>query len=442
MKPKQEFKVIPRFPERLTALKRMAYNVVFSWDSEIRDIFQRVDPKLWTESNHNPVRLMSRVKQKRLDELNLDTGFTSQLEEVSHRFDVYMNAPKHDPSKTCVAYFSAEFGLTTCLPIYSGGLGILAGDHLKSASDLNVPLVGVGLLYQMGYFSQYLNNDGWQMENYIPNDFDNMPVTQCVGPDGKQIKVYVKFKDRQAAIAVWKIQVGRIPLYVLDTDLPENPPDIRGTTSSLYGGDLEMRIRQEIVLGVGGVRALTALGITPTVIHMNEGHSAYSALERINLLRKQHNLSFDAAKELVQASTIFTTHTPVPAGNDVFSPDLIRPYFEEYCKELGISWPVLLGYGRVNPRDDSEPFGVTPLSLRLSAHANGVSKLHGVVSRKMWQNIWPKTPSEDTPIDSVTNGIHVSTWASREISRLYNRYMGQDWKEDPDPVHIWKYINQ
>ncbi|MDR2405880.1 MAG: alpha-glucan family phosphorylase [Deltaproteobacteria bacterium] len=442
MKPKQEFKVVPRFPERLLPLKRMAYNVLFSWDSEIRDIFQRVDPKLWTESDHNPVRLMSRVKQSRLDELNNDSGFTSQLEEVAHRFDVYMNAPSQAIGNTCIAYFSAEFGLTTCLPIYSGGLGMLAGDHLKSASDLNVPLVGVGLLYQMGYFSQYLNNDGWQMENYIPNDFDYMPVTQCLDNDGKQVKVHVRFKDRQAAIAVWKIQVGRIPLYVLDTDLAENPPDIRATTSSLYGGDLEMRIRQEIVLGVGGVRALKALGITPTVIHMNEGHSAYSALERINLLRKEHNLSFDAAKELVQASTIFTTHTPVPAGNDVFTPDLIRPYFEEYCKDLGISWPVLLGYGRVNPRDDSEPFGVTPLSLRLSAHANGVSKLHGEVSRKMWQNIWPKTPSEDTPIDSVTNGIHVSTWASREITRLYTRYMGQDWKEDPDPVHIWKYINQ
>jgi starch phosphorylase len=441
MKPKQEFKVVPKLPPNLQALKRMAYNVIFSWDSEIRDIFQRVDPKLWSDCNHNPVKLMNLVAQKRLDELSNESGFVSQVEEKAHHFDMYLNAPSIDQN-TLVAYFSAEFGLTTCLPIYSGGLGILAGDHLKSASDLNIPLVGVGLLYQTGYFSQYLNNDGWQMENYLNNDYDSMPVTQVLDAAGNQIKVYVRFKDRQCAIAVWRIQVGRIPLYVLDTDLDENPPDIRATTQSLYGGDKETRIRQEIVLGIGGIRALKAIGLSPTVIHMNEGHSAFSALERINLLRKDQKLSFDSAKELVQASTIFTTHTPVPAGNDTFSPDLARPYFEEYAKELGISWPVLLGYGRVNPRDDGEPFGVTPLSLRLSAHANGVSRLHGLVSRTMWQNIWPKTPKEDTPIDYVTNGIHVSTWASREISRLYTRYLGQDWKEDPDPFLIWKHINQ
>jgi starch phosphorylase len=318
----------------------------------------------------------------------------------------------------------------------------LAGDHLKSASDVNIPLVAVGLLYQEGYFQQYLNNDGWQMESYPVNSFDSLPMTQIVGTDGIPIKVNVRLKDRLAHIAVWKVMVGRIPLYLLDTDLDENPPDIRATTSQLYGGDREMRIRQEIVLGVGGVRALRAMGITPTVIHMNEGHSAFSALERINLLRQDHDLSFDAAREVVRSSTVFTTHTPVPAGNDTFAPDLARGYFEDYAKELGISWPVLLGYGRVNPRDDNEPFGVTPLSLRLSAHANGVSKLHGLVSRAMWQDIWPRTPPEDTPIDSVTNGVHVSTWASREIARLYTRYLGQEWKEDPDPEHIWESISQ
>ncbi|MDR1085678.1 MAG: alpha-glucan family phosphorylase [Deltaproteobacteria bacterium] len=442
MKAKQEFKVVPRFPERLAALKRMAYNVIFSWQNEIRDIFQRIDPKLWEQSGHNPVVLMGLVEQRRLDELEHDTGFTSQLDEVAHRFDLYMSSPAVDKDKTCVAYFSAEFGLTTCVPIYSGGLGILAGDHLKSASDLNIPLVAVGLLYQEGYFAQYLNNDGWQMESYPSNDFDSMPLVRVTDSAGLPLKVYVRFKDRQAAVAVWRISVGRIPLYVLDTDLDENPPDIRGTTAQLYGGDREMRIRQEIVLGIGGVRALRAMGLTPTVTHMNEGHSAFSALERISLLRKDFGLSFDAAREVVQASTVFTTHTPVPAGNDTFHPDLARAYLEDYGKELGISWPVLLGYGRVNPRDDNEPFGVTPLSLRLASHANGVSRLHGLVSRRMWQNIWPKTTVEDTPIDSVTNGIHVSTWASREMSRLFTRYLGQDWKEDPDPEHIWQFISQ
>jgi starch phosphorylase len=420
----------------------MAYNVMFSWHTEIRDLFQRIDPKLWSESGNNPVLLMGLVDQKRLDELAVDTGFLSQLEELSHRFDLYMKAPAQDADTTTVAYFSAEFGLTTCVPIYSGGLGILAGDHLKSASDVNIPLVAVGLLYQEGYFQQYLNNDGWQQESYPANAFDTMPMTQITDGQGQPLKIYVKFKDRPAAMYVWKVQVGRVPLFLLDTDIDENPPDIRGTTAQLYGGDRENRIRQEIVLGVGGIRALKAMGITPTVVHMNEGHSAFSALERINLLRKDQGLSFDAAREVVRASTVFTTHTPVPAGNDTFAPDLARAYFEEYAKELGISWPVLLGYGRVNPRDDGEPFGVTPLSLRLSAHANGVSKLHGLVSRHMWQNIWPKTPVEDTPIDSVTNGIHTSSWTAREIARLYSRYLGQDWSLEPDPSRIWEFASQ
>lgn len=443
MKAKQEFKVIPRFPEKLKPLKRMAYNVIFSWQSAIRDLFQRIDPQLWSESGHNPVAFMGLVSQDRLESLVDDLGFMSQLEEVANRFDKYMTFPGSDtPDNICVAYFSAEFGLANCVPIYSGGLGMLAGDHLKSASDLRIPLVGMGLLYQEGYFAQYLNNDGWQMERYPANDFDNMPVTRVTDAEGRQIKVQVSFKGQPVTVAVWVVQVGRIPLYLLDTDLDENPPDVRGTTAQLYGGDRETRIRQEIVLGIGGVRALKAMGLSPTAIHMNEGHSAFSALERINMLRKDHNLSFDAAREVVQASTIFTTHTPVPAGNDTFDPELARAYFEEYSKELGINWRVLLGYGRINPRDENEAFGVTPLSLRLSAYANGVSRLHGEVSRHMWQNIWPKNPVEDTPIGHVTNGIHVSSWASREIARLYDRYMGADWNEDRDPTHLWKQVKQ
>ncbi|MDR1309879.1 MAG: alpha-glucan family phosphorylase, partial [Deltaproteobacteria bacterium] len=280
MKAKQEFKVIPRIPEQLMPLKRMAYNVMFSWHSEIRDLFQRIDPKLWSESGNNPVLLMGLVDQRRLDELAHDTGFISQLEEQAHRFDLYMKATPQASENTCVAYFSAEFGLTTCVPIYSGGLGILAGDHLKSASDVNIPLVGVGLLYQEGYFQQYLNNDGWQMESYPANAFDTMPMSQVVDGQGRPVKVQVRFRERLAAINVWKVQVGRVPLFLMDTDLDENPPDIRATTAQLYGGDKEMRIRQEIVLGIGGLRALKAMGITPTVVHMNEGHSAFSALER------------------------------------------------------------------------------------------------------------------------------------------------------------------
>ncbi len=442
MKAKQEFKIVPRFPAELKPLKKMAFNLLFSWKSSIRDLFQRIDPKLWEDSGHNPVAFMGQVSQERLDSLVKDLGFMSQLNEEAKAFDKYMAEPKIGEPGTCVAYFSAEFGLSTCVPIYSGGLGMLAGDHLKSASDLSVPLVGMGLLYQEGYFSQYLNNDGWQMERYPANDFDNMPVERVLDENGQQIKVQVRFKGHPVVVAVWKVQVGRVPLYLLDTDLNENSPELRGTTAQLYGGNRETRIRQEIVLGVGGVRALKAMGLTPTVIHMNEGHSAFSALERINLLRQDCGLSFDAAREVVQASTIFTTHTPVPAGNDTFDPELARSYFEEYAKELGLNWRALCGYGRINPRDEGEAFGVTPLSLRLSSHANGVSRLHGQVSRQMWQAIWPKNPVEDTPIDHVTNGVHISSWASREIARLYDLYLGSDWNEDRDPAHIWEQIKQ
>lgn len=442
MKARQEFRVSPRYAEKLKPLRKMAYNVLFSWQSGIRDVFQRIDPRLWEESGHNPVAFMGQVSQDRLEALAADVGFMSQLDEEARKFDKYMNTPSLGDGQTCVAYFSAEFGLTTCVPIYSGGLGMLAGDHLKSASDLRIPLVGMGLLYQEGYFAQYLNNDGWQMERYPANDFENMPMRRVLGRDGQQVKVSVKFKGQKVAVAVWCVLVGRVPLYLLDTDLDENPPEVRDTTAQLYGGDKEMRIRQEIVLGIGGVRALKAMNITPTVIHMNEGHSAFSALERINLMRRDFGLSFDAAREVVQASTIFTTHTPVPAGNDTFDPELARAYFEEYSKDLGINWRVLLAYGRINPRDEGEPFGVTPLSLRLSSHANGVSRLHGRVSRHMWQNIWPKNPVEDTPIDYVTNGVHVSSWASREMVRLYDRYLGADWKEDPDTAHIWRQVDQ
>ncbi|HJX33704.1 MAG TPA: alpha-glucan family phosphorylase, partial [Desulfatiglandales bacterium] len=308
------------------------------------------------------------------------------------------------------------------------------------ASDLNVPLVGVGLLYQEGYFSQYLSSDGWQMEKYPINDFSNMPVKLVKDNDGKPLQISVLFKGETVNILIWRVDVGRVPLYLLDTNLPVNSPDCRRTTAQLYGGDREMRLRQEIVLGIGGFRALKALGIEPTVIHMNEGHSAFSALERINILRKEKGLSFDAAREMVIATTVFTTHTPVPAGNDVFSPDLIQAYFGEYVKELGINFRVLLGYGRLEPRDEGEKFGMSTLALRLSSHANGVSRLHGKVSRQMWQKIWSHHPVEDVPIDHITNGIHVPTWISREMAFLLLRYLGPDWAEDPDNERVWEQI--
>ncbi len=447
MKPKKKYNVVPKLPASMESLRNLAYNLSFSWHGEIRDIFQRIDLSLWTECGHNPVLMLGLVSQKRLEELSEDQGFMAQLNRVTQDFNRYLSQPRiqamdYSPETTFrIAYFSAEFGISRCLPIYSGGLGILAGDHLKSASDLNVPLIGIGLLYQEGYFSQYLSSDGWQMETYPVNDFPNLPITLVRDSDGKPMQISVEFRDEKVQVLVWRADVGRVPLYLLDTNLPVNSPEVRRTTAQLYGGDREMRIRQEIVLGIGGIRALKALNIEPTVIHMNEGHSAFSALERINILRKERGLSFDEARELVIATTVFTTHTPVPAGNDVFTPDLVRNYLEEYAKELGINFRVLLGYGKIDPRDENEKFGMSTLALRLSSHANGVSRLHGKVSRKMWQKVWPHHPEEDIPIDYVTNGIHVPTWIAREKAALFDRYLGPYWAEDPDNQRVWEQIS-
>lgn len=448
MKAKIKYNVVPNIPPQLETLRRLGYNFCFSWKSEIRDLFQRIDPRLWEDCKHNPVLMLGLVSQERLDELSRDQGFLAQLERVSQDFDRYISQPRIQAMDYCpevpfqVAYFSAEFGLAECMPIYSGGLGVLSGDHVKSASDLNMPVVGVGLLYQEGYFSQYLSADGWQMETYSVNDFENMPVTLVPDQKGRPLRVSVDFKGQPVQILIWRINVGRVPLYMLDTNTGDNPPEIRRTTGQLYGGDREMRLRQEIVLGIGGVRALKALGIEPTVIHMNEGHSAFSALERINILRKERGLSFDAAREIILASTAFTTHTPVQAGNDVFDPELVRAYFEQYAKELGINFKVLLGYGRLDPRNEAEPFGMSTLALRLSAHANGVSQLHGHVSRAMWQKVWHHHPVEDVPIDHITNGIHVPTWISRDMAALFDRYLGLDWAEDPDNERVWEQVER
>ncbi|WP_028319818.1 alpha-glucan family phosphorylase [Desulfatiglans anilini] len=448
MRPKIKYQVVPRFPGRLESLRRLAYNLCFSWKDDIRGIFQRIDPALWRFCGENPVLMLGLVSQDRLEELARDQGFVAQLERVSGDFERYLSQPRVQAmdysaeGPVQVAYFSAEFGLAVCLPIYSGGLGVLAGDHLKSASDLNLPLVAIGLLYQEGYFSQYLSSDGWQMETYPVNDFGNIPIKRVFDAENRPVNVKVHFKGQPVDVAVWRADVGRVPLYLLDTNLETNPPDVRQTTAQLYGGDREMRIRQEIVLGIGGVRALKALGIEPTVIHMNEGHSAFSALERINILRREHGLTFDAAREVVLASSVFTTHTPVPAGNDVFDPELVRAYFEEYTKELGLNFKVLLGYGRLDPRDNAEPFGMTTLALRLSAYSNGVSRLHGRVARQMWQRVWPHNPVEDIPIDHITNGIHVPTWISEEMGFLLDRYFGPNWPEERDNERVWSQVEQ
>jgi starch phosphorylase len=362
------------------------------------------------------------------------------MDRVEAAFDAYMSAPSWyqetfaaqrngsgSADDVRIAYFSAEFGLSESVPVYSGGLGVLSGDHLKSASDLGLPLVGVGLMYREGYFRQYLTVDGWQQERYPENDFFNLPLIPEMKKEGGPLLVSLPLPGRELWVRVWRLQVGRVPLYMLDTNIPQNSPDDRAVTARLYGGDNDMRIRQEIVLGMAGIRALRALGKTPTVCHMNEGHSAFCGLERIRVFMEQTGQGFHAAREAVAAGTVFTTHTPVPAGNDVFPPQLIEHYLGWMLPQLKINRDELLGLGRQNPFDHSEVFGMTVLAIRLSNVTNGVSKLHGSVSRRMWKNIWPGLPESEAPIISITNGIHLRSWLSADVVQLYDRYLGVQW---------------
>jgi len=449
MEPIRTFTILPKLPATLEPLKKIAYNLYWAWNHEAIDLFRRMDTDLWEETSHNPVKMLGQIRQERLEALAEDESFVAHLNRVSENLARYLNEPtwyqkklNNKGSEIKIAYFSAEFGLTECIPNYSGGLGVLSGDHLKSASDLGLPFVGVGLLYQEGYFRQYLNNDGWQGEMYPENDFYNMPVQLQYGSDGTPLLIELDFPGRKVYAQIWKVEVGRVCLYLLDTNTVMNNEVDRNITDELYGGDNETRIQQEIVLGIGGMRALKALGIHPVVYHMNEGHSAFLALERIRCAIEDYQLSFDEAKELTRASNIFTTHTPVEAGIDQFPPALMERYFNDYFPSLKISKNEFLGLGRRNPYDNSESFSMAILAIRLSSYVNGVSKLHGQVAREMWHDMWPQIPSEEIPITSVTNGIHPGSWVSKEMANLYDRYLGPTWLRRSEDPNIWKRVAQ
>lgn len=442
------FTVYPRLPERLEALLEIANNMWWCWDHDAIELFMRADRDLWTATNQNPRRLLGEISQVRLEELAGDESFLAHLERVHAKLRRYMETRTwaarnpQAPADFCVVYMSAEFGLHESVGIYSGGLGLLAGDHLKAASDLGLPLIGVGLLYREGYFSQYLNSDGWQQESYPRNDFFNMPMEPATGPDGKPVVIEVEYPGRLVKANVWRCQVGRVPLYLLDTDHPGNSAEDRTITAKLYGGDHDTRVKQEIMLGMGGVIAMHALDIKPTVYHMNEGHAAFMSLQRIKDLMQHSKLDFDQAIETVKAGSFFTTHTPVPAGNDMFDPELVHHYFKKYCKDVGIHFNHLLELGRQNPLDPHEPFCMTVLALRMSAAANGVSKLHGEVSRNMWNLTWKGVPVDEVPITSVTNGVHTRSWISPDLADLYDRYLGPGWVDSPDDQSIWRRVDE
>ena len=326
------------------------------------------------------------------------------------------------------------------MPIYSGGMGVLAGDHLKSASDLGIPLVGIGLLYQEGYFNQYLNNDGWQGETYRQNDFHNMPLEAVPDTDGNDLTIEVEYPGVTIKAKVWKLQVGRVPLYLLDTNLPDNPDEYRWVTSRLYGGDQEKRLRQEMLLGIGGLRALRAMGIWPDICHMNEGHAAFLAVERIRTFMEENAITFDEAYELASAGNIFTTHTPVAAGHDRFPPNLVLRYFDTYYPELGLSSDEFLALGRINSKDPRETFCMTVLALKCADNSNAVSRLHMHVTWDMWKSMWPDFPVNEVPIDHVTNGIHVPSWVSQDMAELYDRFLGPRWNTEPAEEEVWNRV--
>jgi len=444
MRPIRTFTIVPKLPEKLTRLRELAQNLWWTWNLEAIDLFRRLDRDLWEESGHNPVRMLGTIDQKKLEAAAEDDGFLAEMERVCQRFDQYMSMERtwaqSNYQEGPIAYFSAEFGLTDCLPIFAGGLGILAGDHLKSASDLGLPLIGVGLLYQQGYFRQYLNADGWQQERYPANDFYTMPLELLRDQAGSPLTITVDYPTGPVVAQIWRAQVGRVPLYLLDTNLEVNGSPARDITDQLYGGDVEMRIQQEIMLGIGGIRALDKLGIRPAVCHMNEGHSAFLALERIRLLMQEHRLSFAEARE-VSASNVFTIHTSVLAGIDLFSPELMDRYFGSYYPALGLSRDEFLALGRQDPRNNQEPFSMAILALRLAAHTNGVSRLHGRVSRRMWQGVWPQVPEDEVPIGSITNGIHIRSWISFDMATLYDRYLGPGWVKRPTDPEIWARVD-
>jgi starch phosphorylase len=446
MRPIHTFSVVPSLPLILEPLRKIAYNLLWSWNQEAVELFRRLDSDLWESSGHNPVQMLGSVDQKRLEAAAANEAFVAHLGRVADDLDEYVRHETSwclrthpDVGDCVVAYFSAEFGLTECLSIFAGGLGILAGDHLKSASDLGVPLVGVGLLYQQGYFRQNLNEAGWQQESYQDNDFHNLPLVPVLMPDGSPRTISVQFPGRDVAARVWRVDVGRVPLFLLDTNIPENPrPEDRDITDQLYGGDNEMRLKQEILLGIGGYRALEAMGIRPGVYHMNEGHSAFLSLEHTRRLMEAEQLTFSEARQLSACGAVFTGHTPVIAGHDAFPADLMDRYFSSYMARLGLGRAEFLGLGRVNPSDQSEQFCMTVLALRMSSFRNGVSKLHGKVARKMWRGLWPGVPEDEIPISHITNGVHFRSWISQEMNLLYNRYLGPDWREEPTDGTVWK----
>jgi starch phosphorylase len=439
--------VNPQLPKRIEKLSEISNNLWWSWNTEFLRLFQKIDKDLWEESEKNPVKFLKRVSQEKLDNASKNAMFLKEYDKLVDNFENYMKSKntwfsnKYPENKNdLIAYFSAEYGLDQTIPIYSGGLGILSGDHLKSASDLGIPLVAVGLLYKNGYFHQKINGYGGQETEYNNIDLYDLPINAVKDQNGEDLIIYVKFPKRRLYLKVWQINVGRVKLYLLDSDIEKNNEEDRDVTLRLYGGDQEMRIRQEIVLGMAGVNLLRTLGLKPTVYHMNEGHSAFLTLEIIKNTIKEKQVSFDVAKDIASSKTVFTTHTPVPAGNDIFPLDLVEKYFKDFWPRLGISKEEFLKLG-MKPTQDLEPgFNMGILALKIAGKKNGVSKLHGAVSRELFGEVWPEIAANESPITYVTNGIHTCSWLSPRLKELYNKYLIPYWQDNIHLDKTWEKV--
>ena len=443
----QHVTVKPALPRQLRRLEDLAFNLVWCWLEEADELFARINPDLWKATRHNPVRLLAEVPQPDLNRCAADEDYLALYRTVIERFDRYMspdtetwfNRNHPDKRSGTIAYFSAEFGLHESLPIYSGGLGILSGDHTKTASDLGLPFVGIGFLYPQGYFHQRLDSSGWQDAYYSHLSFDALPVQEALDPNGGRLRVTVQLPGRLIHIRVWKVLVGRSTLYLMDTDTELNTDEDRQLSLRLYDGDEERRLAWETVFGLGGVRVLRGLGIEPAVWHMNEGHSAFMGMERVRELVGGNGLTFKEAVEVVRSNTVFTTHTPVPAGNDTFPFDLVDRYFSDFWHRLGLDRHRFMEFARQQLGWETR-FSMTVLALRLSGHNNGVSKLHGETSREMWQFLWPETPVSEVPIKGITNGVHGPSWIAPRLRNLYGRHLGADFLERMNEPDTWNGV--
>lgn len=426
----------------------LANNLWWSWVPEIEHLFRDLDPVRWRQLDHNPIALLKEFSPQRLYERANEMVLMTRINQAFRLLKEYMNSRQTWAANNAgvlgarpVAYFSAEFGIHESLPIYSGGLGVLSGDHIKSASGLGLPLVAIGLFYSQGYFRQHLDDDGYQHEEYVDTKVDTLPIKAACYPNGDPITISIETRDGCLQAKVWKMKVGRVRLYLLDCNVDGNKPEDRQLTSRLYGGDERTRIRQELVLGVGGVKALHALGIAPGVYHLNEGHSGFGPLEVVRQRMEDDGLSFENALRDVAAQTVFTTHTPVPAGHDRFSPDLVEEHLGPLRDQLGLSYDQLMSLGRIDPQNNDEPFCMTVIGLKMSRTANAVSQLHGCVSRRMWSHLWPWKDEEECPIGHITNGVHSQSWLADQMASLYNKHFPPKWIDRVGEPKAWKNIH-